>query len=98
MPAYLIAEVEILDPAQFEQYRAAVPATIAAYGGRYLVRGGKTEVMEGEWQPKRLILLEFPSLDRLREWYRSKEYAPLIALRQRAARTNVILVEGVEHV
>jgi uncharacterized protein (DUF1330 family) len=95
MPAYLIAEVEVQDTALFEEYRAQVPATIAAYGGRYIVRGGKTEVTEGDWQPKRLIVLEFPSLDRLKEWYHSKEYTPLIELRKRAARTNVIMVEGV---
>ncbi len=95
MAAYIIAEVEVLDPVMFEQYRAAVPATIAAYGGRYVVRGGATEVYEGTWQPKRVIVLEFPDLARLREWYRSSEYAPLIALRNQCARTNVISLEGV---
>ena len=89
MAAYIIAEVEVLDPVMLEQYRAAVPATIAAYGGRYVVRGGATEVYEGTWQPKRMIVLEFPNLARLREWYRSPEYAPLIALRNQCARTNV---------
>ncbi len=95
MAAYIIAEVEVLDPVIFEQYRAAVPATIAAYGGRYIVRGGATEVYEGTWQPKRMIVLEFPSVAHLREWYGSADYAPLIALRKQCARTNVISLEGV---
>ena len=95
MSAYLIAEVEVTDPAVFEQYRAGVPATIAAYGGKYLVRGGALEALEGTWQPKRVILLQFDSMARLKEWYQSKEYAPLIALRKASAKTNVIAIEGV---
>ena len=95
MSAYLIAEVEVTDPAVFEQYRAGVPATIAAYGGKYLVRGGGLEALEGTWQPKRVIILQFDSMARLKEWYQSKEYAPLIALRKASAKTNVIAIEGV---
>ena len=95
MPGYAIADVEVTDPAAFEEYRARVPATIAAYGGRYLVRGGATEVKEGDWSPRRLIVLEFPSLARAREWYASPEYAPLIALRERSARTRLVFAEGV---
>ena len=95
MPTYVIAEVEVTDAAGFEDYRARVPATIAAYGGRYLVRGGATEVKEGGWAPRRLIVLEFPSLARAREWYASPEYAPLIPLRQRTARTQLVFAEGV---
>jgi uncharacterized protein (DUF1330 family) len=95
MSAYLIAEVEVTDAALFEQYRAAVPATINAYGGKYLVRGGALEALEGTWQPKRVIVLQFDSMARLKEWYQSKEYAPLIALRQASAKTNVIALEGV---
>ncbi len=96
MSAYLIAEVTITDPAVFEQYRAGVPATIAAYGGKYLVRGGACEGLEGTWQPKRVIVLQFDSMARLKEWYGSKEYAPLLALRQKCANTNVIAIEGVQ--
>jgi uncharacterized protein (DUF1330 family) len=95
MSAYLIAEVEVTDAALFEQYRAGVPATIAAYGGKYLVRGGALEALEGTWQPKRVIILQFDSMARLKEWYQSKEYAPLIALRKASAKTNVIAIEGV---
>ncbi len=95
MSAYLIAEVEVTDPAIFEQYRAGVPATIAAYGGKYLVRGGAFEVLEGTWQPKRVIVLQFDSMTRLKEWYDSKEYAPLIALRKKSAKTHAVAVEGI---
>jgi uncharacterized protein (DUF1330 family) len=95
MPAYVIADVEVTDPAGFEEYRARVPGTIARYGGRYLVRGGATEVKEGDWSPRRLIVLEFPTLARAREWFASPEYVPLIALRQRSARTRLVFAEGV---
>lgn len=95
MSAYLIAEVDVTDPVVFEQYRAGVPATIAAYGGSYLVRGGAFEVLEGTWQPKRVIVLQFDTMARLKEWYGSKEYAPLLALRKKCARTNVIAIAGV---
>ena len=95
MAAYVIAEVDVIDATLFDEYRKGVPATIAAYGGKYLVRGGKTEVGEGTWQPKRMIVLEFENMDRLKAWYNSKEYAPLMAMRKKAARTNVVMVEGV---
>jgi len=95
MAAYLIAEIEVVDAALFDEYRAQVPATIAAYGGKYIVRGGKTDVAEGDWRPNRLVVLAFPSLDQLKAWYDSREYAALKVLRQRAARTKAIMVEGV---
>jgi uncharacterized protein (DUF1330 family) len=71
-----------------------VPATIAAYGGRYVARGGRTEVLEGDLQPNRVVILEFPSLARLQEWYRSTEYAPLLALRQASSKSTVFITEG----
>ncbi len=95
MAAYVIANVEVLDPAGFEEYRKRVPGTIAQYGGRYLVRGGETETKEGGWSPQRLIVLEFESLARAREWFASPEYAPLIALRKRSANTQLIFAAGV---
>jgi uncharacterized protein (DUF1330 family) len=94
MPAYVIADIEITDPAAYEEYRSKVPATIAQYGGRYIARGGKTESLEGGWAPKRIALLEFASLEQAQKWYRSAEYAPLIRIRQKASRGRVILVEG----
>lgn len=94
MAAYVVAEVEVTDPAAYEEYRKLAPATIAKYGGRYLVRGGAVEVKEGGWQPKRLVVLEFASLDQARKWYASPEYARALPLRQKAARSKVLLVEG----
>lgn len=95
MHAYLFAEVEITDPVAYEEYRRLAPAAIAAHGGRYLARGGTAELLEGEGEPKRLVILEFPDLARLRAFHRSPEYWPLIALRQRAARSRLLAVEGV---
>ena len=94
MSAYVIAEIEITDPAAYEEYRKQVPAVIAKYGGRYIVRGGKVEPLEGGWSPKRLAVLEFPRLEQALKWYRSPEYAPLIKLRQKASRGRLVLVEG----
>ena len=95
MAAYLIAEVEITDPKAYEEYRKIVPGTIAQYGGRYLVRGGSVETKEGGWTPSRIAVLEFASMDQARKWYHSPEYAPALAIRTRAGKSKVILVEGI---
>lgn len=94
MPAYFIVDLEVTDAAGFDEYRKQVPATIARYGGKYLVRGGKTETLEGDWQPGRIVVLEFPSVEQARRWYDSEEYRDPKALRIKTARTNLILVEG----
>lgn len=94
MTAYVIADVEVLDKVAYEEYRQKVPATIAAYGGRYVARGGATEVLEGDWVPKRCVLLEFPSMAQLKAWWDSPEYVPLRAIRQRATRSKLIATEG----
>ena len=94
MPAYVIADIEILDPVLFEDYRQKVPATIAAFNGRYLARGGATEVLEGSWSPKRCVVLEFPDMEHFRAWWSSPEYAPLIELRRRSTRSNLIVTQG----
>ena len=94
MPAYVIADVTTTDPATMEEYRKQVPATIAKYGGRYLVRGGAHETLEGGWKPGRLIILEFPSLDDARRWYDCEEYRGPKDLRIRAGRTNLVIVQG----
>jgi len=94
MKAYVIAEIEVTDQAIYDDYRKQVLATIEKYNGRFLVRGGKTETLEGGWAPKRLIVLEFPSMEQATKWYRSPEYAPLITLRQRGARGRLVAVEG----
>jgi uncharacterized protein (DUF1330 family) len=95
MSAYLIVDIDIQDAAGLEEYRKQVPATITKYGGRFIVRGGKFEQLEGDWQPKRLVLLEFPSVEQAKRWYDSEEYRPLKAMRLKASNSNLILVEGV---
>jgi uncharacterized protein (DUF1330 family) len=95
MAAYVIADVDVHDAALFEEYRKLVPPTIAQYGGKYLVRGGAMETKEGGWTPKRIVVLEFPTLEQARNWYHSQEYAPALALRLKAAKNRMILVEGV---
>ena len=95
MTAYVLNDMEITDPALFEEYKKLSPATVAQYGGRFLVRGGRTETLEGEWSPKRLVILEFPSVEQARAWADSPEYAPAKRLRQIASISNLIVVEGV---
>jgi uncharacterized protein (DUF1330 family) len=94
MAAYLIADIDIIDPGAYEEYRQKVPATIAKHGGRYIARGGKVEPLEGGWSPRRIAMLEFPSLEQALKWYRSPEYQPLIRVRQKASRGKLLLVEG----
>jgi uncharacterized protein (DUF1330 family) len=94
MPAYVIAEVSVTDPARYEEYKKLVVPTLAAYDGKFVVRGGKSETLEGDWKPERLVILEFPSFARARQWWSSSEYAPALKLRQQSARTNMILIEG----
>jgi len=94
MAAYIIVELEVTDPAGFEEYRQQVPATIARYGGRYVVRGGTTETLEGGWQPKRVVVLEFASMEQAKRWYNSEEYRAPKALRFKTAVSKAILVEG----
>ena len=94
MAVYAVVNVRVTDPARYGEYRDKAPATIAHYGGRYLVRGGAVEALEGEWDPERLVLLEFESMGRLRGWYDSPEYAPLKRLRGEAATTQFVVVEG----
>jgi len=95
MAAYLIANIEVLDPAMYEEYRKQVGATIAAHGGRYLARGGPIEVLEGAFDAKRFVVVEFPDVAALRAWYASAEYQPLLQLRQRASKGLLMIVEGV---
>lgn len=95
MPAYLIADVRVTDQAVYDDYRRQVAATVAAHGGRFLARGGTLVPLEGGWDPARLIVIEFPSLQALRGWYDSPEYQPLIALRQRGSIGRLVAVDGV---
>ena len=95
MCAYVVVEVEVNDLVRYEDYKAMVPPSLAAYGGRFLVRGGKVETLEGDWAPKRFVMVEFPSLEKAKAWWSSQEYAEAKALRQATARTQMIVVEGV---
>lgn len=95
MPAYVINDMEITDPVTFDQYKQLSPATVAQYGGRFLVRGGAIEPQEGHWSPQRLVVLEFPSVEQARAWIDSPEYAPARRLRQLSATSNLIVVDGV---
>ena len=95
MAAYIHGDIEVTDAAAYEDYRRQVPAIIAAYGGRYLVRGGQTAVLEGDIAPRRQVILEFPDMDALLAFYNSDEYRPLKALRQRISVGNLVAIEGV---
>ncbi|MBH5402274.1 DUF1330 domain-containing protein [Bradyrhizobium sp. CNPSo 4010] len=95
MAAYVISEVEARDPAAFEAYRALAAKTIAQYGGRYLVRGGQAELLEGGPAPKAIVIVEFPTMAQLKEWYASAEYAEALELRASALQRRLLFVEGV---
>lgn len=95
MSAYVLVDIDIHDPVEYEEYRRLATPTVARYGGRYIVRGGATEVLEGARTPHRVVVLEFPTGDDARRWWHSPEYAPAKAIRQRVATTEMILVEGV---
>ncbi|HXH82621.1 MAG TPA: DUF1330 domain-containing protein [Candidatus Tectomicrobia bacterium] len=94
MPAYVIADLDVHDAAAYEDYRTRVRPVVERFGGRFLVRGGRSETLEGDWKPRRLVVVEFPSMDRAMQFYRSPEYRPLLELRLRAARSTVVVVEG----
>jgi uncharacterized protein (DUF1330 family) len=94
MPAYLIVETDVTDPEQYEQYKAASPGAVAAGGGRFLVRGGDMTVLEGDWTPKRLVVLEFEDMESAKRFYESDEYQAAIKLREGAANFRMVAVEG----
>lgn len=94
MAAYIIAEVTVHNPAEYEDYKKLTPGSLKNYQGKFIVRGAQTESLEGEWHPKRIVVLEFPSVTLAKAWWASEEYAPAKALRQRTAHTKMLLVEG----
>ena len=94
MSAYLIVEVDVHDLARYENYKALAGPTVDAYDGKYIVRGGPAETLEGDWEPKRVVVVEFPSVARAKEWWSSSDYAPGKALRNEIATSRMILVEG----
>jgi len=94
MPAYVILDIAVNDPDLFEEYKKLAPATIAAFGGRYLARGGKAETLEGDWLPNRIVILEFESTQAAKTWLDSPEYREARSLRVRSATSHTIVVEG----
>lgn len=94
MPAYLISEIEVHDAIGYEEYRKLVGATLDRYGGRFIARGGRIEVLEGEWKPKRVVICVFDSIERAREWYESEEYRIPKSIRKKTSDANIIVVEG----
>lgn len=95
MPAYVIADIEVTDPSGYKGYAEQAPATIAAHGGRYLARGGALQSLEGDWLPRRLVILEFESVEAAQRWHSSEDYAQLKALRQSTSHGSFVVVEGV---
>jgi uncharacterized protein (DUF1330 family) len=95
MPAYAIFDIVVTDSERYEDYKKLAPPAIAAYGGKYLVRGGRLDVLEGDWNPSRIVVLEFPTAGQAKAWIDSPEYREARALRHATATTNAILVEGV---
>ena len=94
MPAYVIVDVSIHDHKEYEEYKKLTPAAIAAFNGKFLVRGGPTFTLEGDWKPERIVVLEFPTVERAREWWHSEIYTEAKLIRQRTANTRMIIVEG----
>ena len=95
MAAYVVVQVDVMDPVRYEDYKRMVPSSMAKYGGRFIVRGGRTETLEGSWAPSRFVMVEFPTMERARAWWASEEYAEAKALRQATSSTEMIVVEGV---
>ncbi|MCH2517758.1 MAG: DUF1330 domain-containing protein [Dehalococcoidia bacterium] len=94
MAAYLIADIEVTDPAGFEEYRQLVGPLVDKYGGRYIVRGGPSETVEGDWSPGRIVIIEFESMERLKAWYGSDDYRPVMDKRFSSANSKLVMVEG----
>lgn len=95
MTAYVIVDIEVTDPENYQEYIKLAPPTIELYGGKYVARGGRTEVLEGEWIPNRLVILQFESIEQAKAWLNSPEYSPARAMRHKFARSNMVVIEGV---
>ena len=94
MSAYIIVEVDVKDPERYADYRTMVPASLAAYGGKFLIRGGQVENLEGDWEPQRFVMIQFDSVDQAKRWWDSEEYREARNLRQAISDTKMIVVEG----
>ncbi len=95
MAAYVLAHVDVTDPVHYEGYRTLVPASLVPFGGRFVVRGPAPEVLEGDWDPKRLVIVEFPSVEQARAWWNSPEYAAAKARRQATSTSTLVLLAGI---
>ncbi len=95
MAAYVIVEIDVTDPVGYEKYKKHAAATVHQHGGKYIARGGKTEVLEGDWKPNRIVVLQFESMERAKEWLNCEDYREPRKMRHRTAKTNMIVVEGV---
>ncbi len=95
MTAYIILDIEVTDPTRYAEYREQAAPTVAQYGGKYIVRGGKAENLEGDWSPARIVVLQFDSVEQARKWLNSPEYRPAMELRHQTSVTRSIIVEGV---
>ena len=95
MAAYLVVDIDVTNPTQFEEYKKLAPAAVAKYGGRYLIRGGAYEAVEGDWKPQRLTVVEFESMEKAKSFYRSPEYQAAIKARKGAANMDMLLVQGI---
>jgi uncharacterized protein (DUF1330 family) len=93
--AYVLAIVDVKDSVRYEDYRRLVLPTITAFGGRFVARGGRTEVLEGDWPARRLVIVEFPTVERAKEWWNSPEYSEAKAIRQTTSVGTLVVIEGV---
>jgi uncharacterized protein (DUF1330 family) len=95
MPAYIVVEIDVHNPTEYEDYKKLTPGSLVNFQGKFIVRGGNTETLEGDWSPKRFVMIEFPTLELAKAWWASEEYAPAKALRQRTSSSKMIVVEGI---
>ena len=94
MAGYIVADIEITDSDEYQKYAQQTAATLERYGGKFMVRGGQPETLEGDWKAKRIVIIEFPSVEQAKAWYDSPEYSAIIGIRQRSAVSNILIVRG----
>ena len=95
MTAYVIVDIEVTDPTGYEEYKSLASPTLEVYGGKYIARGGRTETLEGDWSPSRLVILEFKNIEQAKQWLNSPEYSQARQLRHKTATSNMVVIEGV---
>ncbi|HLI08718.1 MAG TPA: DUF1330 domain-containing protein [Ktedonobacteraceae bacterium] len=95
MAAYIVADIEVTDPEEYQRYARQTPGTLEPYGGKFIVRGGQPEALEGDWQPKRIVIIEFPNIEQLKAWYNSPAYSAIMGMRHNSANSNILIVQGV---